>query len=83
MDLHAFSPSEHDEVVSGMSPVQTGVCMPEWLDTFYLYTVLMSLSFIGGCVVNMKILVQKIGALHMGPKKQNSNFLEDGSNHFD
>jgi hypothetical protein len=54
--------------------------MPEWLDTIYT---LYHLSFISDFMVNMNILVQKIGALHMGPKKQNSVFLEDSSNDFD
>jgi hypothetical protein len=31
----------------------------------------------------MKILAPKIGAIEMGPKTQNGDFLEDGFNHFD
>jgi hypothetical protein len=36
----------------------------------------MSLSIIGQCPVNMENLSPKIGALHMGPKKQNGDFLK-------
>jgi hypothetical protein len=83
MDLHVFGLSKYDKVVLGMSPAQMVVCVPKWLDQFYLYTILMSLSFIGGCMVNMNILVEKIGALHICPKNQNSDFLQDSSNDFD
>jgi hypothetical protein len=33
--------------------------------------------------MNMNILASKVGALQMGPKKQNGDFLENGSNDFD
>jgi hypothetical protein len=77
MDLHASSPSEHDKVVLGMSPARTGVCMPKWLHTFYLYTVLMSLSFIGGCVVNMNIVNYSITLVpsNATPRMYNIQFI--------
>lgn len=57
--------------------------VPEQIDKFYSYSVFKSLSFIGQCPVNMNILAPGIRVLHMGPKIQNCDFLENGSNNFD
>jgi hypothetical protein len=58
------------------------VCMcaslgPEWLDGFCSHTVFKSISVLGWCPVNIKILAQKLQALWMHPKIQNhSNNLD-------
>jgi hypothetical protein len=54
--------------------------IPEQLDGFYKYSVFTSLSGIGRCPVNINISAPKIGALQMGLKTQNGDFLENGSN---
>jgi hypothetical protein len=42
-----------------------------------------SCSIIGRCPVNLNIRARKIGALQMGPKTQNGDFLENDSDDFD
>jgi hypothetical protein len=54
----------------------------DWLDEFHSYSVFKCISVIGRCVVKMHILAPKISALKMSSKKQNGDFLENGSNDF-
>jgi hypothetical protein len=81
-------PPQHEKVVSGMPRISSHayICRyvpmdaslgPEGLDGFCLYLVFKSLSVLGSCLVNIKILAKKIHALYMGPKIQNrSNDLD-------
>jgi hypothetical protein len=55
---------------------------PEQLDGFYSYSVFSS-SSIGRCPMNVTIPAPKLGALQMGFKTQNGDFLENYSNDFD
>jgi hypothetical protein len=57
--------------------------VPEWLDKFYLHLVFKSLSIINWYLMNGNILTSKIRACQMGSKKQNCDFLENGSDYFD
>jgi hypothetical protein len=54
--------------------------VPERLDGFYSYSAFLSISVIGRCQVNVNIPALQIGAIHMGPKTQNGDFLKDDSN---
>jgi hypothetical protein len=49
--------------------------LPEELGRYYSYLVLKSLSTIGQHLMNMENLSPKIGALYMGTKNQNGDFL--------
>jgi hypothetical protein len=55
----------------------------EWLEGVYLYLVFKSLPFLGQCPVNLNIPAPKSGTLQIGPKMQNGDFLENGSNDFE
>jgi hypothetical protein len=52
---------------------------PEWLDRFYSYSVLNSLSIPGGCLVDLNIPAPKTGDLQIASKTHNGNVLENGS----
>jgi hypothetical protein len=75
-----------------MPSIYLSVCMQRWLcallapqrlDGFYSYLELKSLSTVGRCSVNLNSPAPKLETLERGPKTQNGNFLENGSNDFD
>jgi hypothetical protein len=56
---------------------------PERTDAFYSYSVFKRLSVIVWCPMYMNIIAPKTGALQMGSKTLNDDFLENYSNDFD
>jgi hypothetical protein len=53
------------------------------MDEFYSYLEFKSLPTLGRCSVNLNSPAPKIEILEIGPKTQNGDFLENGSDDFD